>query len=249
LSAPELYPAVDILDGRAVRLVQGDFSRKTEYAADPLDAAGRWVAQGARWLHVVDLDGARAGRPVNLHNLKHIASELDVPVQYGGGLRDSRSARKALDAGAARVVIGTAAFAVPSVLDELLEQEPERVAVAIDVRGGRVATGGWTEATDLEPRKAVEQLAGRGVQTFIYTDIDRDGTLDGVATDRFVRLCAAAGGRAVLYSGGIGTIEHLRALAALQIDNLEGVIVGKALYEGRFDVAEARAALGAEGAA
>jgi phosphoribosylformimino-5-aminoimidazole carboxamide ribotide isomerase len=238
-----------MLDGHAVRLVQGDFSRRTEYAADPLEAASRWVAQGARWLHVVDLDGARAGRPVNLHNLKRITAELGVPVQYGGGLRDSASARSALEAGAERVVLGTAAFAVPSVLDQLLAEVPDRVAVAVDVREGRVATGGWTEATDLEPRTAVEQLAARGVGCFVYTDIDRDGTLDGVAADAFARLCAAAEGRPVVYSGGIGTTEHLRDLAALDIANLEGVIVGKALYEGRFDVAEARAALGAEGAA
>ena len=249
MSAPELYPAVDILDGRAVRLVRGDFSRKTEYAADPLEAASRWVAEGARWLHVVDLDGARAGRPANLHNLKRIAGELDVPVQYGGGLRDSGSAHSALDAGARRVVIGTAAFAVPSVLDQLLADVPDSVAVAIDVRGGRVATGAWTESTDLEPRTAVEQLAARGVRCFVYTDVDRDGTLDGVAADAFVRVCAAAEGRGVLYSGGIGTIDHLRGLAALNVENLEGVIVGKALYEGRFDVAEGRAALSAENGA
>jgi phosphoribosylformimino-5-aminoimidazole carboxamide ribotide isomerase len=244
LTGLELYPAVDILDGRAVRLVQGDFSRKTEYAADPLDAASRWVADGARWLHVVDLDGARAGRPANLHNLKRMTAELDVSIQYGGGLRDSGSARKALDAGAQRVVIGTAAFAIPSMLDQLLAHEPDRVAVAIDVRGGRISTGGWMEATDLEPRTAVEQLAARGVGCFVYTDVDRDGTLDGVGADAFVRLCAAADGRRVVYSGGIGTIEHLRTLAALNIANLDGVIVGKALYEGRFSVAEGLAALG-----
>jgi phosphoribosylformimino-5-aminoimidazole carboxamide ribotide isomerase len=249
LSAPELYPAVDILGGRAVRLVQGDFSRKTEYAADPLDAGARWVAEGARWLHVVDLDGARAGRPANLHNLKRMAAELDVPIEYGGGLRDSGSARKALEIGAQRVVIGTAAFAVPSMLDQLLADDPDRLAVAIDVRGGRISTGGWAEVTDLEPHTSVEQLAARGVGCFVYTDVDRDGTLDGVAADAFVRVCTAAGERRVIYSGGIGTIDHLRALAALDISNLEGVIVGKALYEGRFSVAEGRAALGAEATA
>ena len=249
MSAPELYPAVDILEGRAVRLVQGDFSRKTEYAADPLDAASRWAAAGARWLHVVDLDGARAGRPANLHNLKRMTAELDVPIQYGGGLRDSAAARKALEAGAQRVVIGTAAFALPSMLDELLADAPDRLAVAIDVRGGRISTGGWTEATDLEPRRAVEQLAERGVGCFVYTDVDRDGTLDGIAADEFIQVCEAAQGRRVVYSGGIGTIEDLRALPALGIDNLAGVIVGKALYEGRFDIREARLALGAEGAA
>jgi phosphoribosylformimino-5-aminoimidazole carboxamide ribotide isomerase len=241
----QLVPAIDLRDGRVVRLLQGDYERETRYADAPLAVAQRYRDAGARWLHVVDLDGARAGRPVNLHNLRRIAAEFDVPVQYGGGLRDAQSARAALDAGARRVVIGTAAFAVPSVLDELLAEHPHRVAVAIDVRGGRVATGGWTEVTDREPPTAVEQLAARGVTCFVYTDVDRDGTLDGVAAEAFARLSEAAGGRAVLYSGGIGTLAHLRALAALGVPNLAGAIVGKALYEGRFDVSQARAALGA----
>jgi phosphoribosylformimino-5-aminoimidazole carboxamide ribotide isomerase len=245
LSAPELYPAVDILGGRAVRLVQGDFGRSTEYAADPLEAAERWVAQGARRLHVVDLDGARDGRPANLHNLRRITSATAVPVQYGGGLRDVDSALAALDAGAARVVIGTAAFAQPAVLDRLLEEDPERVAVAVDVRGG-LATGGWTERTDLEPEAAVRRLAERGVRCFVYTDVDRDGTLVGIEHEAISRVADAAPGRALVYSGGIATLADLQALVALELEGLEGVIAGKALYEGRFTVAEGRAALGGE---
>jgi phosphoribosylformimino-5-aminoimidazole carboxamide ribotide isomerase len=246
LSVPELYPAVDILGGRAVRLVQGDFTRRTEYAADPLEAAGRWTAAGARRLHVVDLDGARSGRPANLHNLRRIAAAADVPVQYGGGLRDAGAAHAALAAGARRVVIGTAAFALPSVLDAVLAEEPERVAVAVDVRGGRVSTGGWTEGTDLEPEAAAAELAGRGVRCFVYTDIDRDGTLEGVRGDALARFADACAGRSLVYSGGIGQLDDLRFLTTLGLDDLEGVIVGKALYEGRFSVSEARAALGHE---
>jgi phosphoribosylformimino-5-aminoimidazole carboxamide ribotide isomerase len=242
---PELLPAVDILDGRAVRLVQGDFERSTEYAADPVDAAKRWVSEGARRLHVVDLDGARAGKPVNLETLERIAADAGVPVQYGGGLRSPAGALAALGAGAARVVIGTAAFEDPEMLEPLLEREPDRVAVAVDVRSGRIATAGWAERTELEPADVTARLAELGVRCFVYTDIDRDGTLEGVEHDEFVRVARAAGNAAVVYSGGIGALDDLRPLAALGLENLEGVIVGKALYEGRFTVAEGREALGA----
>jgi phosphoribosylformimino-5-aminoimidazole carboxamide ribotide isomerase len=235
------------MDGKAVRLVQGDFARSTEYAADPLDAATRWVEAGARRLHVVDLDGARAGRPVNLEHLERIAAGVGVPVQYGGGLRDAAGALAALEAGAARVVIGTAAFKDAAVLDELLREAPDRFAVAVDVRGGRVATGGWIERTDLEPQAAVTRLVERGVGCFVYTDVDRDGMLAGIEEGPLASVAAAAGDRALIYSGGIGTADDLRAIAALGLPNLEGVIVGKALYEGRLTVAEGRAALGQDG--
>jgi phosphoribosylformimino-5-aminoimidazole carboxamide ribotide isomerase len=243
LSTPELFPAVDILDGRAVRLVQGDFARSTEYAADPLAAAERWVSEGARRLHVVDLDGARAGRPVNLDHLRRIAAETEVPVQYGGGLRTDGQAAEALAAGASRIVIGTAAFADPALLDRLLGEDPAGVAVAIDVRGGRVATGGWTERTDLAPEQAVRELTARGVSCFVYTDVDRDGTLEGIAQSAFASVAEAAAGRGLVYSGGIGSLADLRALAAMELPNLEGAIAGKALYEQRFTVSEGRAVL------
>jgi phosphoribosylformimino-5-aminoimidazole carboxamide ribotide isomerase len=248
LPAPELYPAVDILSGRAVRLVKGEFDRSTEYAADPLDAARRWVEAGARRLHVVDLDGAREGRPVNIGHLARIATELSVPVQYGGGLRDAAAAERALEAGAARVVIGTAAFTDVAVLDRLLETSPRQVAVAVDVRGGRVATGGWTERTDLDPAEAVAALAARGVRAFVFTDTDRDGTLTGVESGPFLRVARAAGDSALVYSGGVGSLADLEELVSIDLGALEGVIVGKALYEGRFTVTEAQAALRPGGA-
>jgi phosphoribosylformimino-5-aminoimidazole carboxamide ribotide isomerase len=242
--APELYPAVDILGGRAVRLVRGEFDRPTEYADDPLEAARDWVAAGAGRLHVVDLDGAREGRPVHLEQLQRIAGELGVPVQYGGGLRSVESARRALEAGAARVVLGTAAFRDVEVLDALLESDAERVAVAVDVRDGKVATGGWTERTELEAGTAVEQLRGRGVRTVVFTDISVDGTLSGPDERAVRRVSEAAGDGGFVYSGGIGSLDHLRALTALALPNLEGVIVGKALYERRFSVSDAVRALG-----
>jgi phosphoribosylformimino-5-aminoimidazole carboxamide ribotide isomerase len=239
----ELYPAVDILGGKAVRLVQGDFDRERVYDADPLEAARRWVDAGAGRLHVVDLDGARAGRPVNLDQLERIAGSLDVAVQYGGGLRRAEDALAAIEAGADHVVIGTAAFTAPELLERLLGESPERVAVAVDVRDGQVATRGWVERTGLQAPEAVARLATSGVRRFIYTSVDVDGTLSGPALDDFVEVVEADGASEFLYSGGIGSLGDLRALSALALEPLVGVIVGKALYEGRFTIEDARAAL------
>jgi phosphoribosylformimino-5-aminoimidazole carboxamide ribotide isomerase len=232
----ELYPAVDMLGGKAVRLTQGDYSRKTEYASDPLEAARRWVEAGARWLHVVDLDGARDGRPVNLPQLRRIVQELGVPVQYGGGLRRAPDVEAALDSGAARIVLGTAAFLNEQLLTDMLAEYGERIAVGLDVRSGRVAIHGWQEQVQLSPAAAVERLVDRGVQTIIYTTIDWDGMMHGADLGVAQHLLRAANGAHVIYSGGIASLEDIRALAAL---DLEGVIVGKALYEGRFTVDEA----------
>jgi phosphoribosylformimino-5-aminoimidazole carboxamide ribotide isomerase len=243
LASLELYPAVDILGGKAVRLVQGDFERGKVYEADPLDAARRWSDAGARRLHVVDLDGARAGEPRNVRQLERIASALDVTVQYGGGLRTSDHALAALEAGAARVVIGTAAFAAPELLDRVLADAPERIAVAIDVREGRVATSGWLERTELTAREAVARLEERAVRRFVYTSVDVDGTFGGPAIDELSELVATSDQAEFLYSGGIGSLDDLRALAALELERLTGVIVGKALYEREFTVGEALEAL------
>jgi phosphoribosylformimino-5-aminoimidazole carboxamide ribotide isomerase len=236
-----LYPAIDILDGRAVRLTQGDFDARTVYRDDPLEAARAWVDGGARWLHVVDLDGARAGRPVNLAALEGIAGELGVPVQYGGGLRGADAIDAALGAGAARVVVGTAAYRDPALLDAAVATHGEAVAVAVDVRGGRVSVAGWTEDEGEPPDAVLERLAARGVRTFVYTDVDRDGMLEGPDLPTVARLARIADARLV-YSGGVGELQHLEGLAPLP---LEGVIVGKALYEGRFSIAEAQAVLDA----
>ena len=238
-----LLPAVDIRDGRAVRLRQGDFDDETVYADDPLEAARAWVEAGARRLHVVDLDGAREGRPVGLPQLERIAGELNVPVQYGGGLRTAGAARDALTAGAARVVVGTAAFRDPAVLEELLASDPERVAVAVDARGGKVATGGWTERTQLDAPSAIEGLVGRGVRSIAFTNVDVDGTFAGVDRTAVASASRAAGDAGLIYSGGVGSLDDLRALAAMGLSNLEGVIVGKALYERRFTVGQAIRAL------
>lgn len=251
-----LYPAIDILAGNAVRLRRGDFDAKTLYDEDPLSAARGWVAAGAEYLHVVDLDGAKRGEPVNLAHLRLIAGELaaleqPVPVQYGGGLRSTEAVDAALAAGATRVILGTAAFTDPALLGRALSAHgPERVLVGVDVRDGHVATHGWLQSTEVRAREAFARLQEQGVRHFVFTNIDRDGMLDGPSREEVVGVAGAAqrADASVLYSGGIGTLADLRALAALRselaLDSLAGVIVGKALYEGRFTVAEAKTALG-----
>lgn len=237
-----LYPAIDILGGSAVRLVKGDFAEKTVYDTDPLSAARGWAEAGARFLHVVDLDGARAGEPVNLEHLRRITGELGVPVQYGGGLRSLPAVRDALRAGAERVILGTAAFTDVEFLDEVLRAWPKRVLVSVDVRGGNVTTAGWTETTQMTTETVIHRLQARGVRNLIYTNVDRDGMLEGPDLHEVRRVAQTVRGR-FLYSGGIGRLSDLQGLADLRHVNLAGVIVGKALYENRFTVAEAQGAL------
>jgi phosphoribosylformimino-5-aminoimidazole carboxamide ribotide isomerase len=237
-----LLPAVDIRDGKAVRLVQGDFARETVYNDDPLDAARAWVEQGARSLHVVDLDGALQGTPASLEHLRRITAAVDVPVQYGGGLRNSSAVRDALAAGADRVVIGTAAYTDQEFLDDVVSRWGSRVIVAVDVRGGKVSVAGWTQETQGLPEHVIERLQRRGVRRFAYTNVDRDGTLEGPDIEDIRRIGAVVRGR-FIYSGGIGSLDHLRALAETRLVNLAGVIAGKSLYEGKFTIAEAHDAL------
>jgi phosphoribosylformimino-5-aminoimidazole carboxamide ribotide isomerase len=236
-----LYPAIDILDGSAVRLVQGDFDQSTRYAADPLDAARTWREAGAERLHVVDLDGARAGHPVNLEHVRRIAAETGLPIQLGGGLRSLAALEEAAAAGAERLVLGTAAFT--DLLEPAVAAHGDRLVVSVDVRGGRVATAGWTETTALRAPEAIARLQDRGVTNFAYTDVDRDGMLGGLDLEEIGRVADAVDGE-LLYSGGIGELSDLEALAGLGHPKLAGVIVGKALYESRFTIAEAREALG-----
>jgi phosphoribosylformimino-5-aminoimidazole carboxamide ribotide isomerase len=232
-----LLPAIDIRGGKAVRLRQGDFDQETVYNEDPLEAARAWAEAGARFLHVIDLDGARDGKPQNLDHLERITSELTMPVQYGGGLRDVAAVRAALAAGADRVILGTAAYSDVEFLDACIASWPSRVLVAIDVRGGRVSVAGWTKATQMLPEDVIERMQARGVRQFVYTNVDRDGMLEGPDLDEVKRIGGIIRGR-FLYSGGIGSLEDFRGLCSLRLVNLAGVVSGKALYEERFTIGE-----------
>lgn len=242
----ELIPAIDLKDGACVRLYQGDFAQATIYGTDPATVARRWAAEGATRLHVVDLDGARAGHPVNMDAVRAIVAAvrtarggLGVPVQLGGGLRTETDVAAALAAGVARVILGTAAVHDPNLVALLIARFGSGIIVGIDARDGLVATAGWTELATVQATDLVEQMAGLGVQRIIYTDIARDGTLtepNYAATSALVRL----GGPAIIASGGIASINHLHRLAALGV---EGAIIGRALYTGDIALPAALQAL------
>jgi phosphoribosylformimino-5-aminoimidazole carboxamide ribotide isomerase len=241
-----LLPAIDIRGGHAVRLERGEYGRETVYDAEPLDAARRWTEQGARFLHVVDLDGARSGKPENLGHVRRIATEVSASIQFGGGLRDAETVAEALAAGAERVVLGTATLARPELVEALAVEHAERIVAGVDARAGRVAIEGWERETAATPGDLIAELAGRGVRRFVYTPVEVDGTMEGPGVEglRAAGAAAADGGAELIYSGGVGSLDHLRELAGLGLDSLAGVIVGRALYEGRFTVSEGQAALG-----
>jgi phosphoribosylformimino-5-aminoimidazole carboxamide ribotide isomerase len=234
-----LLPAIDILDGKAVRLTRGEFDQPTVYDADPLDAALRWVDAGARALHVVDLDGARRGAPANLEHVRRIVSAVGVPVQVGGGLRSVADLNAVAASGATRVVLGTAAFRDVDLLDAAIEELGDRVVVSVDARNGKLAAAGWTEQTDIPIGSVIQRLGARGVRRYVYSSIERDGMLSGPDLDGACEVAAVVRG-SFIYSGGVSSLEDLRALSDLRQVNMEGVIVGKALYEGRFEIGEAQ---------
>ena len=237
-----LYPAIDIRGGQAVRLLQGDYERETTYDSDPVDAAQRWAHEGAEFLHVVDLDGAKAGEPRNLEAVRRIAAAVECPIQVGGGLRDPEAVSAVLAAGAARVVIGTAALRDPQFLDAALEEHGESVVVSVDTRGGKVSLAGWTETSELDAPTAVADLTQRGVRRFLCTAIEVDGTMEGPDIRQLNEIAAATSAQ-VIASGGVGELAHLEELARETAPNVEGAIVGRALYERKLTVAEGIAAL------
>lgn len=237
-----LYPAIDIRGGQAVRLMQGDYNRETAYDANPVDAAERWAAEGAEYLHVVDLDGAKAGSPQNLDAIERIATAVDCPIQVGGGLRSEEAVQAVLDAGAERAVIGTAALRDPDFLDAMLASNGDRIVVSVDARQGRIALEGWTEAGKEGVVEAVAALSKRGVARFLCTSIEVDGTMKGPDINQLNEIAATTESQ-VIASGGVGELSHLQSLASSVPANVEGAIVGRALYERRFTVSEAIEAL------
>lgn len=231
----ELYPAIDLRGGRCVRLLQGKFDAETVYSDDPVQTALRWQAEGARWLHVVDLDGAREGTPQQLHILQRISGSVSIPVQFGGGLRDEQAVERALDSGAARVVLGSVVVTDPEFARCMLHRWGERVAVGVDVRDGKVAIRGWQEQTEIDAVALIRRIANRGARRVIVTDISRDGTLQGPNLELLQRLVQEAG-IPIIASGGVSSLDDL---LALKQTGVEGVIIGKALYTGSVRLKEA----------
>lgn len=239
----DLYPAIDLRDGRCVRLYQGDYARETVYGDDPVAQARAFADAGAPWIHVVDLDAARTGEPVNRAIVGAIAAGVDVPVQTGGGVRSFEAAQALFDVGVARVVLGTAAMDDPDLVRRLAEHFT--VAVGLDARAGEVAVRGWEEGSGRTLLDAVREFEGAGVAALVVTEIGRDGTLEGPDVTGLASVLEVTT-IPVIASGGVGTLDDLRALEALSAASrrLSGAIIGRALYEGRFTLREAVDATG-----
>jgi phosphoribosylformimino-5-aminoimidazole carboxamide ribotide isomerase len=235
-----LIPAVDVKNGRCVRLRQGRMDAETVYADDPVAMAQRWVDEGAPWLHVVDLDGAVEGEPRNLAVIEQIVQRLPVPVQVGGGIRTIDRIERYLHLGVGRVIIGTLALERPMLTADICRRFPERIAVSLDARDGKVALKGWRESSALEYLDLARQIAAWQPAVLIFTAIQRDGTLEGPDLPRLKALLAAVN-TPVITAGGIGQIDHIQRLLPLAAEGLHGVIIGKALYDGSVTFREALA--------
>lgn len=233
-----LYPAIDIRGGQCVRLTQGDYEAETVYEQDPLKVARRFVAAGAEWIHVVDLDGAREGKLHNLQVIAKIAALKDVKVQVGGGVRNMERLEQLLSLGVERAIIGSAAIDDPAFAEAALQEYGQRVVIGIDAREGKVATHGWLNTSEMSAEACAREMVARGAKTFIFTDIARDGMLSGVNVEAVQRLAKACGEQ-VIASGGVKSLEDLRQLARLEQEGIAGVIIGKALYTGAFSLSEA----------
>ena len=242
-SVMEVIPAIDLLDGQCVRLHQGDYDQVTRFSDDPVAQALAWQEQGASRLHLVDLDGARSGEPVNDAVVRAITAALTIPVQLGGGVRSAERAEALLAFGLDRVILGTVAVEQPQLVRELAARHPGRIVVGIDAKDGMVATRGWIEASSIEAEALAASLEGSGVAALITTDIATDGTLAGPNL-AFLRRMAQASSIPVIASGGVGELADLLSLLSLAPLGVEGVIVGRALYDGRIDLAEALQAIG-----
>lgn len=234
-----IIPAIDIRGGKCVRLFQGDYNRETVYGDSPAEQAVRWEKEGAHIIHLVDLDGAKAKQPVNLDAVREICSAVHIPCELGGGIRTLEDARKAFDAGVYRIILGTVACENPKLAKEFVSEfTAERVVVGIDARGGCVAVNGWLENSGVDAYELVLTLQEMGVTRFIYTDIATDGALSGPNCDAIAALCSRVPRCGVISSGGISSARDITALRELRKDNLEGVIVGKALYDGKTSYRE-----------
>jgi len=235
LSSFTIYPAIDIRGGRCVRLIQGDYNQETVYNDDPVAVATDFTVKGAQYVHLVDLDGAKAGHPVNHELIGRIANAVSVPVQVGGGLRTLADVENLLNLGISRVIIGTAAIEDREFTESVLGTYGNRVAIGIDARNGLVATRGWLETSEVKAEVLAKELAAKGAETFIFTDISRDGMMQGPNIDAIAAI-AQASGKQVIASGGVTVLDDLVKLAARRAEGISGAIVGKAIYTGNIDL-------------
>ncbi len=233
-----LYPAIDLKDGQAVRLLRGEMATATVFNDDPADQARTFEAAGFAWLHLVDLNGAFEGRPVNRAAVESILAAVAIPAQLGGGIRDMATLSAWLEAGVARVILGTAAVKNPELVRAACREFPGRVALGIDARGGRVAVEGWAEVSEIEALDLARRFADAGAAAIVYTDIARDGVLQGVNVEATADL-ARATDVPVIASGGVADLADIEALMAAASDGIQGAIIGRALYDGRIDAAAA----------
>jgi phosphoribosylformimino-5-aminoimidazole carboxamide ribotide isomerase len=237
-----LFPAIDLKNGEAVRLQQGDMARATVFNSNPAKQAKQFEEQGFEWLHLVDLDGAFAGKPVNALAVAQILKTVKIPVQLGGGIRNMKTVEAWLGEGISRVIIGTAAVREPAFVKEAARKFPGKIAIGIDARGGKVAISGWAEETQLEAAEVAKLFEGAGVAALIYTDVERDGMLQGLNLDSTIALAESVS-IPVIASGGFASIDDVKALLSPRAKKLEGAIAGRALYDGRIDPKEALALL------
>jgi len=233
-----IIPAVDIIQGKVVRLHQGDFTKEKSYSEDPVQTALMWQRKGARFLHIVDLDGAKYGKIKNREIISAIIKKVDIPCEVGGGLRDERDIEYFLEQGAQRVVIGTIAIEDRDYLKALIARFKEKIVVSIDFAGGYVAKTGWQEKTDLTPDVVARDMQKMGVKSIVVTDIAMDGTLMGPNIERLQKILGSVD-ISVIASGGVSCLEDIKRLKEIGSRNLEGVIIGRALYEGKIDLEEA----------
>ena len=239
----EVIPAIDLLDGKCVRLYQGDYDRASIFNDNPVEVARQWASEGATRLHVVDLDGAKEGKSVNLSVIEAIARAIDIPVQVGGGLRDRDLVSRLLDTGVQQAILGTIAVENPQLVTQLCREFSDRIMVGIDARNGKVATRGWLETSEVEATKLAAEMAQAGAAAIIYTDIHRDGTLSGPNMEA-LRELAESIDIPVIASGGVSSLTDLLSLLSLESAGVTGAIVGKAIYTGDVSLKEAVRAVG-----
>lgn len=233
-----LFPAIDLKDGHCVRLQRGLMESATVFNDDPAAQARSFAEAGFKWLHCVDLNGAFDGRSINAAAVKAIRAAIDLPIELGGGIRDMKGIASWLEAGITRVILGTIAMTNPALVKEAARAFPGQIVVGADAKGGRIATEGWAETTDLTPVELAQRFEDAGVAAVLYTDVDRDGLLKGVNVEATAKLAAAVN-IPVIASGGVSGIEDIEALVAAGEPNIEGVVIGRALYDGRIDAASA----------